>query len=59
MPQYNVLDASLFHELPKLNTRFNVSVKNLMNERYISTRRPEGIRVGLPRIITAGIEVKF
>jgi Fe(3+) dicitrate transport protein len=59
MPQYYVLDASLFHELPKLNTRFNVSVKNLTNERYISTRRPEGVRVGLPRIFTAGIEVKF
>ena len=59
MPQYYVMDVSLFHELSKLNTRFNLSVKNLTDERYISTRRPEGIRVGLPRFITAGIEVNF
>ena len=59
MPQYYVMDVSLFHHLSKLNTRLNVSIKNLTDERYISTRRPEGIRVGLPRIFTAGLEVKF
>ena len=38
---------------------FNVAVKNLTNQRYITTRRPEGIRVSLPRMLTAGFEVNF
>ncbi|MDZ7608069.1 MAG: TonB-dependent receptor [Cyclobacteriaceae bacterium] len=59
MPQYYVLDVSVYQELSKYNTRFNLSIKNLTDERYISTRRPEGIRVGLARFITAGIEVTF
>jgi Fe(3+) dicitrate transport protein len=56
---YYLLDATLYHKLSKLNASFNLSVKNLTDERYISTRRPEGIRVGLPRLITAGFEIKF
>jgi Fe(3+) dicitrate transport protein len=59
MPGYTVLDATLYHRIPKINAQFNLSVKNLTDERYISTRRPEGIRVGLPRFITAGFEIKF
>lgn len=59
MPKYNVLDATVYHRIAKINAQFNLSVKNLTDERYISTRRPEGIRVGLPRFITAGFEIKF
>ncbi|MCU0397862.1 MAG: TonB-dependent receptor [Cyclobacteriaceae bacterium] len=59
MPHYNVLDATLYHRIPRINAQLNLSVKNLTDERYISTRRPEGIRVGLPRFITAGFEIKL
>jgi len=38
---------------------FNLAVKNLTNERYIASRRPQGIRVGIDRQIVAGIELKW
>lgn len=46
---------------PPITRRVVVSaaVKNLTDERYISSRRPQGIRVGLPRFVTAGIEVRI
>lgn len=59
IPAYNLLDATIYHRIPKYNAQVNLSVKNLTDERYMATRRPEGIRVGLPRFITAGFEIKF
>jgi Fe(3+) dicitrate transport protein len=59
MPAYQLLDATIYHRIPRFNAQFNLSVKNLTDERYISTRRPEGIRVGLPRFITAGFEIRL
>jgi Fe(3+) dicitrate transport protein len=59
MPAYQLLDATIYHRIPRFNAQFNLSVKNLTAERYISTRRPEGIRVGLPRFITAGFEIRL
>jgi Fe(3+) dicitrate transport protein len=59
MPSYQLLDGTLYHRIPRWNAQFNLSVKNLTDERYIASRRPEGIRVGLPRFITAGFEIKF
>jgi len=53
-----VLDASFFWNInPKVN--FTVSGKNLLNERYIVSRRPTGIRVGLDRFISAGFEIQL
>lgn len=37
----------------------NLGIKNLTNERYVATRRPQGIRAGLPRFISAGISYNF
>jgi Fe(3+) dicitrate transport protein len=54
-----IIDANAFYRIPKTNASLNVSVKNLTDKRYISTRRPEGIRVGLPRLLTAGFEINF
>ena len=54
-----VVDANAFYAIPKTNASFNVAVKNLTDQRYITTRRPEGIRVSLPRLFTAGLEVNF
>ncbi|GAB2631280.1 TonB-dependent receptor plug domain-containing protein [Belliella aquatica] len=56
---YTVFDATLSYDVKKWNSRFNLSIKNLSDERYIATRRPQGIRVGIPRFITAGYEFKF
>lgn len=59
MAKYNLIDVTLYHKLSAINASFNLSAKNLTDERYISTRRPEGIRVGIPRFITLGFEFKF
>lgn len=56
---YTVFDATLLYEWKKINTTFNLSVKNLTDQRYIVSRRPQGIRVGLPRFITAGFKLNF
>lgn len=57
MPSYFVLDATGRYMLNSLNSTIYVSVKNLLDERYIASRRPQGIKVGLPRLITAGFEI--
>jgi len=54
-----ITDFNLFYELPKRKVSAYIAVKNIDNVRYISTRRPEGIRVGLPRLITAGLEISL
>lgn len=54
-----IVDANAYYTIPKTNASLNISVKNLTDQRYISTRRPEGIRVGLPRLVTAGFEISF
>ena len=54
-----IIDANAYYNIPKTNATLNIAIKNLTNERYISTRRPEGIRVGLPRLVTAGFEINF
>ncbi len=59
MPSFTTIDATLMYDVKKWNSRFNVSIKNLTNERFIASRRPEGIRMGLPRFITAGYEFRF
>lgn len=57
MSSYFVFDVTGRYFLSDLNSSLYVSVKNLLDERYIASRRPQGIKVGLPRFITAGLEV--
>ncbi|HEY0667560.1 MAG TPA: TonB-dependent receptor [Sphingobacteriaceae bacterium] len=54
-----VIDANAYYNIPKTKAAINIAVKNLTDQRYITTRRPEGIRVSLPRMFTAGLEVSF
>ena len=54
-----ITDLNLFYQVPKRNLNIYLSAKNIGDVRYISTRRPEGIRVGLPRLITAGLEISL
>lgn len=59
IPSYFLMDANVFYNVDRWNSRFNVSVKNIFNERYVANRRPQGIRVGIPRFITMGYEFRF
>lgn len=59
MSSYFTLDAVMQYHISKLKSTFNLTVKNLTDERYIVSRRPQGIRLGIPRMITAGFEFKF
>lgn len=52
-----LIDATAFYTLPNKKISFNISAKNLSNERYIASRRPEGIRVGIGRMVTAGVDI--
>lgn len=52
---YTVLDANAYYRFKKLNSTFSFGVKNIGNERYIVSRRPQGIRVGLPRYFMASV----
>jgi len=54
-----IMDFTGFIKLPKKDIVLNLAVKNLTNERYIASRRPQGIRVGIDRQIVAGIELKW
>lgn len=55
---YTLLDASIHYTL-KEKYIFNISVKNLTNARYIASRRPQGIRLGLPTFFTAGVDIRL
>lgn len=59
IPSYKVFDAVVSYQIKKWNSRFNLSIKNLTDERYIASRRPQGIRVGNPRLIMAGYQFNF
>jgi Fe(3+) dicitrate transport protein len=54
-----ITDFNLFYQVPKRKISAYIAAKNIGDVRYISTRRPEGIRVGLPRLITAGLEISL
>jgi Fe(3+) dicitrate transport protein len=60
IPAYYVFNAGLTYAMPWVDQlQFSLSVKNLFDERYIVSRRPQGIRVGLPRFISAGVDFAF
>lgn len=59
MPAYFLLDGLIRYAVPKINLAVHVAVKNIFNERYIASRRPQGIRVGLPRFFSMGIDFTF
>lgn len=54
-----IIDLTARYNLKRINIGFFVSVKNLTDVIYIAGRRPQGIKTGTPRIVTAGIELSF
>lgn len=60
IPARNTLDLGFNGSIkPLKGIRYSAQLKNLLNERYIATRRPQGIRVGLPRMLTASFNYTF
>jgi len=57
MHAYFVFDITGSYNFPTLHSSLYISIKNLLDERYVASRRPQGIKVGLPRFITAGVEL--
>ncbi len=55
---YTVLDATVLYAINR-HVSMNLAVKNLTNERYMVSRRPQGIRLGLPTFFTAGIDIRL
>ncbi len=56
IPSYRVFDLSGRYALPRLaNAALIASVKNVLDETHMVSRRPEGIRVSLPRLISVGL----
>jgi Fe(3+) dicitrate transport protein len=55
---YFVTDVSAFYRIREGVKLFG-GVQNLFNERYISSRQPEGPRPGMPLFAYAGLEMDF
>lgn len=51
-----IFNSTIEQKLNNLGITLFVSIKNIFDERYISSRRPQGIKVGLPRMIIGGID---
>jgi Fe(3+) dicitrate transport protein len=59
LPSYLLAHVSAWYLVPRTGLELSACVKNVFNERYIVSRRPQGIRVGLNRFFTAGVTYKF
>lgn len=60
IPAHRVLDASAQYEIPGLaGVRVTAALRNIMDRTYIVSRRPEGIKAGLPRLATLGLSWGF
>lgn len=60
IPAHSVLDVSGRVQLPFLpRATVTGSVKNLLGAAYVASRRPEGIKPGLPRTAFVGLNVAF
>ena len=59
IPAYFLADASLRYQIPAWKLSFFGSIKNLTDERYIASRRPQGIKVGVAQMFVGGVEWKF
>lgn len=59
IPAFFVADGTLWYSFPGKGIEILACVKNVFNERYIASRRPQGIRVGMPRFFTAGVNYNF
>jgi Fe(3+) dicitrate transport protein len=59
MDAFLLIDAAANYEIGSTGLEISATVKNLLDERYIASRRPQGIRVGLPRMLMIGLGWNF
>jgi Fe(3+) dicitrate transport protein len=60
IPSYTIVHVSVGYEIPSYDgASLTLGIKNITDERYIASRRPQGIRPGLPRFISAGFDLRF
>lgn len=59
IPAYFTMDAGASYKIPKIRTTVRFSVKNFTDNHYITSRRPLGIKVGLPIFFMAGLEFQL
>jgi Fe(3+) dicitrate transport protein len=59
IPAQVVWNASGWLALPGTRLRLEATVKNLTNATYIASRRPEGIKPGVPHRVHVGMEWEF
>jgi len=59
MPAYTLVHAGLWYRIANSGFEVSATAKNLLNERYIVSRRPQGIRVGLSRTVIFGLSYSF
>ncbi|MFN0216582.1 MAG: TonB-dependent receptor family protein [Saprospiraceae bacterium] len=59
IPAYFVADATLRYQIPVWKMGLFGTVKNLTDARYIASRRPQGIKVGIPQLFVFGLDKKF
>lgn len=55
---YFLVDLSLGYQLNN-STHFFIDIRNITDETYIVSRRPAGVRPGLPRMLLGGIRLTF
>ncbi len=59
IPAHTVWNATASFRVPGTRVTAVTAVKNLANSVYVASRRPEGIKPGLPRFVTAGFVWDF
>jgi Fe(3+) dicitrate transport protein len=59
IPAQAVWNASGWLAVPGTRLRLEATVKNLTNATYIASRRPEGIKPGVPYRVHVGMELEF
>jgi Fe(3+) dicitrate transport protein len=59
IPAFYTLNASVQYEFSGIPLKLSCAVKNVTDQRFIVSRRPQGIRTGLPRMAIFGLEYVF
>jgi Fe(3+) dicitrate transport protein len=59
IPSYAVASLSGWWAVPGAKLRVLGAVKNVFDNTYIASRRPEGVKPGLPRLVQLGVELAF
>src|SRR5262249_4471149 len=52
---YNVVDLGARYREPRTHLTVHLAAKNLLNDIHIQSRRPDGIFIGAPRQVFAGL----